>query len=224
MTNTLAQEPTQDPYALEGRLVELPAEERAAALRDTLQRWGKPAHFTLADLKEEHAFGVLLGRPLHQFPPGRFEMYGYNGEPDDDTALVFRFDEEDRIIPCEPHSPATRDLEMGGGFDVIPTDGTLFGAMRQILDWVRGEMSAHKGPPQSTANDGPLAQIRDPGLRAAMRWMRDGNPRLERALADCSYVPPLFALRPGLEFVVAWESIAPLSDVAQVIVRVPSEI
>lgn len=207
----------QDPYALEALLATLPEDAHGQVLGQVLQRWQRPLTFTLRDLKEEHAFGVLLGRPLRAFPGGRYEMYGYNSEPLDEDPLLFRIDEHEQV---RPGRAALGEEDFGGGFDAVNTDGTLFGALHQVLEWVRLEMS-RAGVRGDSGPAGDLAAIRDPFLRAEVRWMRDGNPRLERSLAQCAYVGPLFALRPEAEFVVAWESMAPLADIAQVIVRLP---
>lgn len=212
----LLQDDQQDPYALEAVLAALPEDAQALALAQVLRRWRRPAGWSLRELKEEHAFGVLLGRPLRGFQGGRYEMYGYNSEPMEGDPLTFMIDDQERIQPFRYGHE-----DFGGGYDRVATDGTLFGALRQVLEWVRGEM-AQAGVRGDSGPPGDLAAIRDPMLRAEVRWMRDGNPRLERDLSQCAYIRPLFSLRPEAEFIIAWESVAPMADVAQVIVRVPA--
>lgn len=193
-----------DPYALEAYLEKTPAEGREDVLRGARRKHHKPDHYTLQDLKEEHALQLLLGRPLSEYPQhGRYELYSVHDDPYADDPLSFGYAaDEERVVPYREADPALG----GGAFDRYPTDGTLLGCLSQVLRWAKEE-------PYPGDDPATLGTIADGELRRAICGLRDGNPALVRSLSACPVGAPLFVLDPGLRFVIGWECAPDISMV-----------
>lgn len=69
---------SQNPYRLEAYLDTLDETQRKEVLTEKLKEWHKPKEWTLWELKLEHAFSLILGKPLSEFDPKRNIIYIMN--------------------------------------------------------------------------------------------------------------------------------------------------
>lgn len=73
--NFIQDDSARDPYALERLLEGQPRKMQLQHLATYLERRGKPDWWGLEELKLEHAFEAMLGKPLSEYPRGVYLTY-----------------------------------------------------------------------------------------------------------------------------------------------------
>lgn len=79
---------SQNPYRLEEYLDSLDENQRQNILANKLKEWGKPQDWTLWELKLEHAFSLVLGKPLSAFDSDKeYHVYCSYTFPEHDISI-----------------------------------------------------------------------------------------------------------------------------------------